>query len=397
MSERTRPPRPSVRLRDGLRDAVVCAVGVRIGLAAISAVAASGLWPIPPDQPPTDAGFPPPALTDGWHVLVTATQRQDALWFLRLATHGWSPDDGSAAFFPVFPLLVRAVAWLPGIGPLGAALTVSNLACAGALVVLHGLTRLEFGDARTARRSVRLLALFPTGFFLFAPYSEAPFLMLVLLAFWWARTDRWGRAGLAGALAALTRSVGVLLVLGLAAEAVARSRDDGRPLAPRLAAAASVALGTAVWLGWWGLVHGDPGRPLDVQALWGRELWPPTRTLVEAVRLAVDQRSYWLLDVAIVGLAIVGLALAGLGVGLGRVRAGYLVWSAASLLVPLVVAAPFRPLLSAPRFAAVVFPLAWGYAGAIRAGRLSDAAVTAVFAGGWSLAAALFVAWYYVF
>ena len=110
-----------------------------------------------PAHPTPPPGFPPPSLEAGWHLLFTGAQRQDALWYLRLATTGWSPADGSAAFFPLYPLLVRAVSWVPGVGPLGAALLVANGAFLGGLVAFHALTRLEFGGVVWAYTSTGLL------------------------------------------------------------------------------------------------------------------------------------------------------------------------------------------------------------------------------------------------
>jgi hypothetical protein len=385
-------PAGTVRLRDGVRDAALVFLAVRVGLLLISAIGAASLLPIPPGQPTTDAGFPPPSLEAGWHVLVTGTQRQDALWFLHLATDGWATGDGSAAFFPVYPLLVRVIAWFPGVGPLGASLLVSNLAFLAALVVFHGLTRLELGDRATARVAVRSLAIFPAAFFFLAPYSEAPFLALSLLAFWFARGDRWGWAAATGALAALTRSVGVLLVLGLAFEAVQQWREDGRPLLPRLAASAGVALGPLAWLAFWQVRFGHLWEPLDAQRRWGRETTWPVATLVDAVRLAWRNQGYWALDLVIVAAAIAGVALAW-----HRVRSGYLAYAVASLALPLLAAYPDRPLLSMPRFVIVVFPAAWGYALAVRSGKLPDALVTGTFAAGYGVMATLFVAWQYVF
>ena len=55
--------------------------------------------------------------TAGWHNLWDATVRQDALWFLRIASEGYVSHDGSAAFFPLYPFAIRMVAWLPGDQP----------------------------------------------------------------------------------------------------------------------------------------------------------------------------------------------------------------------------------------------------------------------------------------
>ncbi|HSL10695.1 MAG TPA: mannosyltransferase family protein [Actinomycetota bacterium] len=383
----------TIRLRDGLRDAVVVFVGVRLAVFALSAFAGAGLIPMPADQPAFGPAFPPPSLEPGWHVVFTGTQRQDAMWYLGLATDGYATDDASAAFFPLYPSLIRALTWVPGVGPLAAALAISNAALLGSLVVFHALTRHELGDdTEFARRAVRYLAIFPTAFFFLAPYSESLFLLLCLLAFWWARGDRWGHAAAASILAALTRSPGIVLLVALAVEAIDRSRRDGRSPLPRLAAAAATALAPLGWFAWWQVRSGDFWAPLDAQRTWSRDASLPWETIVDAVWHAWRYRTYWLLDVIVVVLAIVGVMLA-----IRRIRPAYLVFAGSSILLPLLVPFPDRPLLSMPRFVAVVFPVAWGYASAVDRQWVPDALVTGTFTAGYALMAALFVAWLYVF
>jgi hypothetical protein len=383
------------RLRDGLRPCLAVFLAARIGLSLLSVVAVDLIEPLPPVDVP---GRSAPAATPGWHNAVDATERQDAVWYLRLADDGWSADDASAAFFPLYPLTVRAVAWvLPDSWPgdtLLAALLVSNLAFLGALLALFALTTEAFGD-RVARRAIVVAAIFPTAFFFLAPYTESLFLFLSILAFRAARHDRWGRVAVWGALAALTRSVGLVLIPALLVEAFAsrRGRAGGRrALAGRVAGAAAIAIGPLSWFAWWGLAQGNWLAPLDAQRQWGRELQPPWVSLARAVDLAWSFRSYWLLDLVIVSIAIAGLALA-----VPALRASEISYGALSILLPLV--DPFwdRPLLSAPRFVAVVFPALWGLSGVGLGRRLPRALVTSVLAAGWALCVVLFVNWRHLF
>jgi hypothetical protein len=385
---------PDVRIRDGLRDTTVSWLIARVALFAISAMAVDSFRLLPAGQPTLDSGYPPPSLLPGWHVLFTATQRQDAMWMLRLATTGYAHGDSSAAFFPLYPMVVRAVAWLPGIGPLAAASIVSNAAFFGALLLLHALTRHEFGDADTARRAVLFTALFPTAFFFLAPYTESTFLLLSVAAFWFARRDRWGWAAAAGAAAALTRSIGVLLLFGLAFEAFRQHAREGRPLIPRLAGALAVLAGPVAYLVYWQLRFHDLLAPLDAQRNWQRERTAPWVTVWDALRFAWRYRTYWLVDVLVVGLAVTGVVYA---IASRRLAGAYSVYAAASILLPLVFPLKDRPLLSMPRFVAVVFPLSWGFALAVSRRRIPEAAVTAGFAVGFGALAWLFVTWWPVF
>ena len=379
------------QLRDGLRPCLEVFLAVRVGFSLLSVLAVHLIEPLAPvDVPGREA---PPA-TQGWHNAIDATERQDAVWYLRLADEGWSTDDASAAFFPLYPLTVRAVAWiLPG-DDLLAALLVSNLAFLGALLALFALTAEAFGEG-IARRAIVVAAIFPTSFFFLAPYTESLFLVLSILAFREARHDRWGRVAVFGALAALTRSVGILLVPALLLEAIRghtggdRGRAGGRrALAPRIAGAAAIATGPLCWFGWWGIVHGNWLAPLDAQGFWGRELQPPWVSIGRAVEFAWSYQSYWLLDLTIVGLAIAGLALA-----LPALRASETFYGAMSLLLPLVDPYADRPLLSVPRFAVVVFPALWGLSGVGLGRKLPAWLVTSVLASGWAISAVLFVNW----
>ncbi|MBI3912993.1 MAG: hypothetical protein HY327_02170, partial [Chloroflexi bacterium] len=94
------------------------------------------------------------------------------------------------------------------------AIVISNAALVGVFYLLFQLAR-DLTDAASATRAVAYLAIFPTAFFLFAPYTESLFLFLTLAAFHDATRARWARASIWGALAALTRLQGVLLIVPL--------------------------------------------------------------------------------------------------------------------------------------------------------------------------------------
>jgi mannosyltransferase PIG-V len=375
------------RLRDGWRPCLAVFLVARVALSLTSVVAIGLMEPRAPVDVP---GRPGPVATSGWHNAIDGTERQDAVWYLALADEGWSPDDASAAFFPLYPMAIRVVSWvLPGDDVL-AGLLVSNAAFLGALLVLFAFTAERFGE-RIARRAIVVAAAFPTAFFFLAPYSESLFLLLSVLTFREARHQRWGRVALFGALAALTRSVGVLLLPAMLVEAIA-GRSERRPLGRRLAGAAAIALGPLLWLGWWGIVHGRWLAPFEAQASWQRSPDWPWVTIADAIAAAWRFQSYWLLDAAIVGLAVGGLALASSKLRLSEASYGWL-----SVLLPLADPFPPRPLLSAPRFMAVVFPALWGLAGVGAGRRLPWPLVIGVLTGGWALCAALFVNWLHLF
>jgi hypothetical protein len=341
-------------------------------------------------------GWPASTITPGWHNLITAWERFDALWFLRIATAGYTPGDGSAAFFPLYPMLIRVLSPVLGGHPLGAGLLISNAAFLGALVVLYFLTSSEF-DEQIARRTVLYLTIFPSAYFFLAPYSESLFLLLVVSSLWAARRGKWPIAGVAGALAAATRNVGVLLVLPLAVESVRQFRERGGRLAPRLLWSGAVVIGTLTYLGFWQGFGGDALAPLHQQATWQREGTFPLTTLVSGTReafrwIGTYPGGYHLFD----WLLVVPALAAAVWVTV-RTRPTFAVYTWASLIAPLSLVFPPRPFMSIARFILAAFPLFW--AAAVWAGRRAGVheAVVAVSAAGLGVMTVLFVNWYFVF
>lgn len=388
---------PDVERARILRGIGYCAwvfLGLRVGLSVV-ALAGVGLLPAI-DNSVGPPGWPASEVTPGWHNLVTAWERFDALWFLRIATAGYVDGDGSAVFFPLFPLLIRGLS--VGGHPLAAAFLVSHAAAFGSMVVLYFLTAGEF-DERTARRTVLYLALFPTSFFLLAPYSESLFLLLVLVSLWAARRRWWWAAGLAGAAASATRNLGVLLVIPLAVEAVHqwRERRNRRALLVGLLWSAVAAAGALAYLAYWQASAGDFLAPIHQQENWQREGSLPLATLargtVEAFRwVGQYPGGYHLLDWLIAVPAVLAAAWVAF-----RIRPVFGAYTVISVAAPLSYVFVPRPFMSLPRFLLVVFPILWPWAVFGLRRRGIHEVVVAVSAGLLTLLTVLFVNWYYVF
>ena len=157
--------------------------------------------------------FPYQGATANPTPILAIWQRFDTNWYLKIAQLGYTENDGSTAFFPLYPVLVKFVSLLTG-DYLIAALLVANAAFLGALVLFHKLAEGYF-EAGVVRRSLLYLVLFPTSFFFLAAYSESLFLFLVLAALLAAKRRHWVWAALFGSLAALARLQGVLMVIPL--------------------------------------------------------------------------------------------------------------------------------------------------------------------------------------
>jgi len=211
----------------------------------------------------------------------------DAAFYRDLAEHGYrAVGEASLRFFPLVPLLSRALGWV-FLGHTPAALLV--VANGSALLfggLLHRLALRETGDVALARRAAWFGALFPAAFVLVMGYAEATAMLLGVVVFLGIRSNRFWWAALAGFLAGLCRPVGVLLVVPAAVEAARgwRGASTGSRVS-RVVAVVSPVLGAAAYLAWVGAEFGDFWKPISLQSratLRGGFQDPVTRT-VDAV------------------------------------------------------------------------------------------------------------------
>ena len=191
----------------------------------------------------------------------------DGDWYLQIARDGYAalPPD-VRRYFPLYPLLSRWVAALPGISVGFALVLVANVAAFVAAVLLHRLVREELGDDRMAARAAWLLALTPSSFVLVLGYTEGLAIALAVATFLAVRWGSWGRAAAAGFLGGLLRPTGLLLAVPVAWMALEAWREgDWRRRLLSLSAVAAPFAGVAAYLAWVGMRFGDPLGPLLVQ------------------------------------------------------------------------------------------------------------------------------------
>ncbi len=156
---------------------------------------------------------PPPATGSAADRLVQPWNRWDVVYYADIAAAGYGSDPATTNFHPLYAWLGRGLGWLSGSWVLGL-LLASSVATIGLYVVLQLLARFELTPEQRPWSIIALTAL-PSGYVLYAPYSESLFLLLAALCFLLALRGRWWLAGLAGAVAALTRQQGLALVLPL--------------------------------------------------------------------------------------------------------------------------------------------------------------------------------------
>ncbi|HEX8220492.1 MAG TPA: glycosyltransferase family 39 protein [Chloroflexia bacterium] len=139
----------------------------------------------------------------------------DTQHYITIATQGYeSNPDYLSAFFPGFPLMTRLVSFLLFDNSLLAALLVANISTIFFFWYFYRLVEADFG-VHVAKRAVVLSAVFPTSYYLFLGYTEAPLLAFSLAALYYGRQGKWWAAGLLAGAAALVKQPGVFLVVPL--------------------------------------------------------------------------------------------------------------------------------------------------------------------------------------
>ena len=161
----------------------------------------------------------------------------DAKYYLQVAAHGYptvlSARQPLAAFFPLYPLMVRVVAPLFGHDWVASGLVVSLLTGAAACLAVGALARDRAGD-ETGVRAGWLVAVAPGAAFLSPAYADGLALALCAGALLMLDRRRWVAAGLLGALATAASPLAVPIVIA-AAWAAWRSGRRQAWLAPVLA------------------------------------------------------------------------------------------------------------------------------------------------------------------
>jgi hypothetical protein len=222
--------------------------------------------------------------------------RGDGGWYLHIADRGYEriPFEKELphnwAFFPLFPMLWRAAAFVTG----GFALTgilLSNILFFFALFFLHR-TGLAYGlEPAAADRALLYIAAFPTGYFFSLPMAESLFLLLSAGTFLAAMRRRWILAALLAALAATTRFSGLLLLPVLWVLQCQADRSF-RPSVKTLTLAI-VPLGLLGFMGYLYSITGNAFAFAAVEPAWGRRPQLFVLTLFEYLRQPLELSYKW--------------------------------------------------------------------------------------------------------
>jgi hypothetical protein len=287
--------------------------------------------------------------------------RWDAGWYQGIATDGYTfstREQSSVAYFPLYPLLLRAGvalgvdAYLSGM--------ITTLTCGALAAVTFSRWARLVVPPGAAPQAIWFLLLWPFAYYLLlwpfayylygAVYSDALFLLLVTSAFWQLEERRiWWATGL-GALATATRPVFLAVILGLTARAWELRAKSGERWGWRDGIPLLSSAGLVAYMVYLHARFGDALAFLHAQAGWAQTPGPRTWFKIwlwESVAVWSD----WVLPLFHAGLAVLLLGMA--VVVRRRMGWGYALYTVVALGIPL---ASSRDFIGLGRYGLCAFP-----------------------------------------
>lgn len=242
---------------------------------------------LPNPQYPTFVGndwfFSPVRILDIW-------ARWDTGWYHLIASNGYSQNfnvlttKSDIAFFPLYPLFIRVFSFfLIDFSNhktlfLVFALLVSNISFLIALFVIYKLAkRIGLSDA-VSESTILLIIFYPYSFFFSAAYSESLFLLFFVLCLFFCATSKWTMAAISGGFLALTRPLGIVIVLPILVRYLIENKFKIQ--IKQVAPFALIPLGFVLFLYHGYTLTGDFLAPMNNQLAWGKVFQMPWTTIV---------------------------------------------------------------------------------------------------------------------
>ncbi len=315
-----------------------------LSLILIPARSGEGLW----------RAFPNNLWLDGW-------SRWDSGWYINIAEHGYSNVVQNVylntAFFPMYPLLVKGLAFITGNFHI-AGLLIANLSLLLAIIFLFKLLVASHGE-ETAQRTVLLVLLSPFAFFFSAAYSESLFLLFVILVFYFGFRSKWALAVLFSIFAGATRAVGFLTVLPLLYLYLKSIEFNWRKIRPAILWLPLSALGPASYMAYLAIRFGDPFLFVKSQNAPGWKEGVNLLSALDTLRMPFSGSALLTGDFPVIYFIHVVSFFLGLILLIliaRRLNPAYSIWALATLLVS------FSVWISVGRFMIVIFPIFLGLA-----------------------------------
>jgi hypothetical protein len=288
-------------------------------------------------------------------IIMSMFNHWDASHYVSIAENGYV-NTGDAAnfivFFPLYPALIRIFTFNFNYINL-TALVISNASSLVAFGYLYKLAKLEFNES-VALKTVLFLSVFPTAYFLSAPYTEGLFFALAIACIYYARLGNWQLAGSISLFAGLTRIEGLILLPALLVEYLHQKGWKPRKIGLNILWTLPALGGFLIYLDINNQVTGNPFTFLTVEAThWSNRL-DPTAGLTAAYSWATTGHFPTNITVGLAPLLFAIFGLLTIGVSAWRrMRPVYIVY----MFFCWALAVSTSWWISVPRYVMGMFPM----------------------------------------
>jgi hypothetical protein len=241
-----------------------------------------------------------------------------------------------------------------------------------ALVLFYNLVCDEF-DHSVAKTAIFYLAFAPYGLFFFNGYSEALFLLLCLATFFFlsrGSTRDWWQAGICAALASMTRATGCMLIVPFLVMIVQRFwpyrtmlHSQRLSILNAVLSMALIPLGTGTYMIYLAMTKGNPFFfSVQEATVWHRQLTLPWLGIAGSISIMLKQlHNLSMLNMSnVTDIIFTLMALVVLILGWKSLPWHYRLFALAMFIFSLCYPSSAKletPLLAAPRYLLVIFPI----------------------------------------
>ena len=205
----------------------------------------------------------------GWYMIIVKDWYSAKMYNGNQATYG---------FFPLYPTLMKILGTVIG-SPWIAGIIISNIFFIIAAVFLYKLVLRE-SDKATALNTVKYMFVFPTAFIFSGALTESLFIALVIMAFYYAKENKWLYAGICGFFFALTKHIGIFVLLPLVFEYFKSRKFNLRKIRPDILWLALPVIGFSIFCIYCYYLTGDFLAFATIQKTgWGHTLTNPLAIL----------------------------------------------------------------------------------------------------------------------
>lgn len=229
----------------------------------------------------------------------SAIVQWDSGWYLGIITNGYDLDPHTTlfdpngkvanwAFFPLYPLFSYFISKAFNLSPVVSSLILSNTSFFISLFFLYNYTFKVLGNKNDAIYIVALISFSPFSIYYSVIYTEALYLLLMIITIHSCICKKWLMAALSASLLSATRNLGIFIIfpmlfISINQFGIKSFLNFSKESKKSIFALLFTPIGLALYMLFLYQHTGDPLAFKNIQIAWGREIENPFYNLFSAM------------------------------------------------------------------------------------------------------------------